>query len=149
MNNSLPANRTRTMIPSMILDEIPNGRYACRDSEDEQYMFIRVSRPERGQYKGCLKVQTQHGEDYKTAFVMRPTGEMYWYNLNAEPALLMAALNPSRCAREYGLAIGRCCSCGKELTDPRSRYYAIGPECEKKDDEYIAWVDEQEGPFEG
>lgn len=147
MNTAPPANRTRTIIPQMILDTIPNGRYACREDENDEYMFIRVSRPNKGQYQGCLKVQTQHGEDYKLALIVDVTGSLYWHNLLAEPALLMAALSPARQAREYALVIGRCCSCGKELTDPRSRWYGIGPECEKNNEEYMEWVTEQEGPY--
>jgi len=149
MNTELPANRTRTMIPAMILDTIPSARFACRDSDDEDYVFIRVTRPTYGRFKDCLKVQTQHGEEYRIAFIVYPDGQMYWFNLLAEPALLMAALNPVKYQREYANVIGRCCSCGKELTDPRSRYYGIGPECEKKDDEYVATIDETEGPYEG
>lgn len=39
------------------------------------------------------------------------------------------ATNPSEAARDYGKRTGRCCCCGRELTDPVSIDAGIGPIC--------------------
>lgn len=148
MNSSTPAlNRRETRIPVMLLDTVPEGRYAVRQDETKNHVFLRVSRPTKGKFKDCLKVMTQHSETYVVAFVIYPNETMYWFDMTIEDGLLSVVLNPQKWAREYGLVVGRCCSCGKELTDPRSRYYSIGPECEKSHEDIIEWVDEQEGPY--
>lgn len=43
--------------------------------------------------------------------------------------LLEIAANPSEQARDYGKRTGKCCCCGRELTDPASIAAGIGPVC--------------------
>jgi hypothetical protein len=37
--------------------------------------------------------------------------------------------DPDDAAARFGALTSRCCCCGRVLTDPTSRVYAIGPEC--------------------
>jgi hypothetical protein len=56
-------------------------------------------------------------------------------------------VDPNGCALSYAEVLGHCCKCGKELTDPRSRWYGIGPDCEKRNANHIRLVDESKGVF--
>lgn len=140
-------NRQTTMIPMDMLLNVPAGRYAVRPDSNSKHRFFRISRPKTGNMKGSFKVQTQHGEDYKLAMVIWPSGSLTWYNMSIEDDLALVVVNTNGAAIEYGQVIGRCCRCGKELTDDRSRYFGIGPECEKVWPQIIDIVTDTKGAY--
>lgn len=140
-------NRQTTKIPMAMLLNISDGYYAVEASDNEPHTFIRVSHPVRGQFKGCLKIQTQHGEQLFPALTIFPSGNMIWHNMSIEEALLIVVVSPVACAIEYGKIIGRCCRCNKELTDQRSRWYSIGPECEKHWPQVLDTIADTKGPY--
>lgn len=129
----------KSKVPMMLLDGVPEGRYAVRVEEGSPWTFLRLSRPNRGRYKGTTKVQTQHGPNYDLAWVAWPSGRISVYKYTVEEAILLTIANYREAARQYGRELGRCSRCGLELTDERSRHYSIGPECEK----YWPWMIEQ------
>ena len=144
-----PDPRTVTKIPVILLDTVPSGRYAVQPDSNPPHTFIRVSRPTKGKFKDAFKVQTQHSDMYKPAFTRWPSGSMWWDNKSVEDALLQVIVDPMRAALEYSKEIGRCTNCGKRLTDPRSRWYGIGPECEKYRQDIMDYMHEQKGAYVG
>lgn len=144
-------NRGVSSIPIDMLKSVPDGYYAVRPDSITPYTFFRVSRPKSGRYAGTVKVQTQHGEDYKLAFVIwNPQADqprITVYNTTIEDKLLLLVVDPNGAHIAYGQEIGRCCICGKELTDERSRYFGIGPDCETRHGYIVDQVIDQKGPF--
>jgi hypothetical protein len=132
-------------IPRAMVDLVENGYYAVRKDKDSDWVFLRVSRPDFGQYKDCVKVQTQHGETLKLVFLVYPGSRGYSVmNGQVKDLVITLVVNPKMAAVQYGREVGQCCRCGKPLTDKRSRHYGIGPECEKYWPEIIELVDEQD-----
>jgi hypothetical protein len=128
-----------------MVDLVENGYYAVRRDENSDWVFLRVSRPDSGQYKDHIKIQSQHGETLKLVCLVLP-GDKGYSALNGQVRDLVVTLvvNPKMAAVQYGREVGQCCRCGKPLTDNRSRRYGIGPECEKYWPEIIELVDEEE-----
>ena len=142
-------NRQTTVIPMEFLTKIDSGYYAARQDSNFPYSFFRISRPKSGKFKDVLKIQTQHGPDYKLMMVVYPSGQVRVYNKVPEQDLLLVAVDPKGAAIQYAEEIGRCMRCNTELTDERSRWYGIGPECEKYWEWAIPQVEERKGPFPG
>lgn len=143
-------NRTKTSIPMEFLTSVPDGYYASRPDSDHEYTFFRVSHPKSGQYKDTMKIQTQHGPDLDLFMVIWPSGALTVYDKRWEDDFLLVTVDQKGCAIAYAEKIGRCCLCGTELTDARSRWYGIGPDCEKKKfraADIIRIVEETKGPF--
>jgi hypothetical protein len=46
-----------------------------------------------------------------------------------ERRIVEAASDPEKAATAYGQRTGRCCICGRELTDPESIERSVGPDC--------------------
>lgn len=138
-------------LPQALVEAIRDGRYAVDIGNDRQrVIFLRVSRPNTGRLRGCLKIQTQHSDAYKEAVIKYPSGQ--WrvhtnYLTEVERALTTVAVNPLDAAILYAKEKGVCARCGKELTDERSRYYHIGPECEKHWPDMITKINSEKGPF--
>ena len=127
-------NRIKTKIPLSFLQDLRDGYYAARPDDTKPYTFFRVSRPKSGQYKGSVKIQTQHGPDLNLAMVIwsfEGDGRLTIYNKAVEDDLLLVVVDQRGCAMAYAEKLGKCCRCNTELTDDRSRWYGIGPECEK------------------
>jgi hypothetical protein len=146
-----PQVKPKTIVPIALLEQVRDGRYAVRPDANADWMFFRVSRPKYGKMKGCLKVQTQHGEELYERMTVYPSGQVWvapsgykWTANEVDNRLLLVVVDQRQAAIDYGREIGRCCRCGKELTDERSRHYGIGPECEKVWPEIIRLVDEQD-----
>lgn len=140
-----------TIVPIALLEQVRDGRYAVRPDAEAEWCFFRVSRPKNGRLKGCLKVQTQHGEELYDRLTVYPSGHVWigpsgykWTRNDVDNRLLLVVVDQNQAAIDYGREIGRCCRCGKELTDERSRHYGIGPECEKVWPHIIDLVDEQD-----
>lgn len=133
--------------PIEMIKSMRDGRYAVRPDSSTPYTFVRVSRPKSGRMKGALKIQTQHSEAYKDCIVIWPSGRVSVYDRRVDSSLLLIVVDPVTATRAYGQELGRCCRCGRELTDERSRYYGIGPECEEHWPEIINTVDEERGAY--
>ena len=133
-----------------MLESTKSGRYAVRLADDQPYKFFRLSRPTVGKYKDALKIQSQHSEEYKPVAVIWPNGKVTLYNGTQETIIHLRLLvcDPTTATIAYGTEMRRCGICGKELTDPRSRFYGIGPECEKHFPEVIAMVQSMKGAFD-
>jgi len=118
-----------------LLINLDNGRYAATLDTDENLVFLRVSRPKKGRLEGAIKIQTQHGDELKDCFTVRPPAGWSVYQHHRIHHLIqilgIVLVDPLRAGLTYGRKIERCCRCGIHLTDPRSRHYGIGPECEK------------------
>lgn len=140
-------NRTTTKIPMEMLLKIEPGFYAVREDESVPFRFYRISRPKSGKFRGAFKVQSQHSEKYNLVLSVWPSGNLTWYNLLAENDLFIVAVNQKACALAYGQEIGRCCRCNKALTDERSRWYGIGPECEQVWPHILDMVADQKGAY--
>lgn len=99
--------------------EIPQGRYALRDAEDEgKVRFYYVKRYE----SGAVLVYAQAGDDdHRLA-------------KSAMRAVLqgIADAGITESLALYGQEIGVCGVCGRTLTDDESRARGIGPTCASK-----------------
>ena len=136
-----------TIVPIPLLQAVRPGRYAFRPDSNTKWTFVRVSVPKNGRLKDCLKVQTQHGDDLTDRMTVYPSGHVWLDGSNRfiESVLLGIIVDQTQAAIDYGREIGRCCRCGKALTDERSRHYGTGPECEKVWSHVINAVDEASG----
>lgn len=127
-------------------------------SDADDLVFLRVSliKPyksgKRRAYQGCVKIQTQHSDDLIDRFVIDPNGK-YRSESTTMGADTMAGIlasvvvDPRGAAARYGRAKEQCCVCGKTLTDERSRWYGIGPDCETRWPEIIVESDDDRGAF--
>lgn len=138
-----PARKEATDKQKMIAELIkgvPDGRFAVRLDESDPWKFVRISRPKdtaRTQYRGAIKVQTQHGPNLsEPKFVVWPSGQISSYEYTIEDTLLLLVADYRGAARAYARVLGRCCRCATELTDSKSRHYGIGPECVQ----YWPWI---------
>lgn len=134
--------------PRAMVRNTRDGRYAVRHDENEQYRFVRIFRPKTGKKKDCLVLQTQHSDFYKDCVIVWPNGRVSVLDKRIDPLLLLVVVDPVTAARRYGQELGRCCSCGRELTDGRSIWFGIGPECEKSYPEIIDAVIDEKGDYE-
>jgi hypothetical protein len=121
-----------------MLASIEDGYYAVRKEEGDTVTFLRLSTPKTGKFANTRKIQTVHGSGYADSgrlemyAVLWPSGKWSFYrnDLVVERLLLLVA-DPQGNAMRYAQLIERCQRCNALLTDERSRYYGIGPECEK------------------
>ena len=145
-------NEWQLTTPREMVENMREGRYAVEitlPGKPTDWVFLRVSRPTRGKKAGSLVLQTQHSDYYKPYLTIYPSGSL-WFAQTGEKldlALMMVAADPVTSAINYGRELGCCSRCGRELTDERSRWYSIGPECEKYWPEIITYVNETKGVF--
>ena len=125
---------------SIIEDEdlLPSGYYALRRGDTAVIDFIRVSRPTKGRFKDSFKVQTQHSDMLRPAlehfqYLARPYNRLRVavFHSGIEDKLWQVIQERQDCQLLYAREKKRCFSCGKKLTDARSRWYGFGKECEK------------------
>lgn len=140
-------NRSKTKVPIPFLMAVGDGRYAVRPDSNTPYTFFRFSRPKTGRFAGTLKIQTQHSEKYELCMAVWPNGTVSVYDFRYEDDLLLVCVDPNGAGIAYGQEIGACMICGKDLTDERSRYFGIGPDCETRHRHIIDLVESQKGPF--
>jgi hypothetical protein len=136
--------------PRAMVEAMRDGRYAV--PWNSEMTFLRVSHPTTGKKKGCFVIQTQHSDWFEPVMVFYPTTGKVWFAKQGDridAALLGAAIDPVACALRYGQELGLCSRCGRELTDGRSRWYGIGPECEKHWPDLMNYVTETKGPWAG
>jgi hypothetical protein len=131
-----------------LLLNIKDGYYAARTDEESPVIFFKVTRPNSGNYKGAFKVMTQHSEQWKVAYVYWPSNRETVVRSDIKELLLLVMANMPKAAAFYAFEKNRCQICGKELTDDRSRYYGIGPDCETRHPVIIEDIDYRFGPWE-
>lgn len=96
---------------------VPAGRYAVR-LDGEELAFFRVDTPTKGRWEGYTFVKQQAGSDYYPVRGPR-----------AAAVLASVAQDPRAASLRYGVELGSCGVCGRELTDAESRAAGIGPVC--------------------
>lgn len=139
--------------PEQMVRSIRDGYYAVapsgNDAVTSDHVFLRISHPKTGKRKGAMVVQTQHSDDYRPFITFWPSGKVYvaQRGTHLDNALMMVAADPFTCAQRYSKIFEVCSRCHKQLTDKRSRWYGIGPECEKHWPEIINEVNETRGVF--
>jgi hypothetical protein len=126
-----------------MLDRIPEAYYRLK-LEDGIPHTLRVSRPKKGKYRGAMKVQVV-GADERLwpGLVVWPSGRVSVYegSFDIEQLVLDLLSHNREAARSYAKWTVRCARCRTVLTDPRSKHYGIGPECEKHWPEYVTEID--------
>lgn len=136
-------NETGVFIP--LLEKVPSGYFAWQPDADTPLTFIRISRPNRGNFRGCLKVQSQHGPNLRLDWLLKPNGVVTVWRREIDNVLNGLIVDYRHAAKVYALEKGCCCRCNTDLTDERSRHYGIGPECEKHWEWMIVERDEELG----
>lgn len=137
-----------------LMELVNDGYYATRLEDGAAITFMRVSKPNRGKYKDTTKIQTVHGSGMggvrleEAAVQWRP-GRWSIRKPFIIDELLILCADTFSAAMLYSEHIGRCCRCNAELTDDRSRWYGIGPECEKYWGWVIDLVHEKKGAWRG
>lgn len=100
------------------LPEVPAGRYAV-EGDDGLLKFYKVRKPDKGKWAGWTFLDAQASD--------------YYYPIKGvqtvRAILGKIAKDPRAAATLYGQEIGRCCICGRTLTNDVSRNYGIGPIC--------------------
>lgn len=146
-------NRVTTIVPLDMLLKLRDGYYAAQQDETYPHSFFYVKRPtsKTSNYKNALVIKTQHGDDLKLMMVVydwaSENPRLYVHNKVPENDLLLVVVDPNQAGMEYADKIGHCMICNKDLTDPRSRWYGIGPDCEKRYGEIIDIVNDRKGVF--
>lgn len=149
----VPAQPTRrntleSTVFTAMLDMVPDGRYAWQPSEEVPLTFIRLKRYDakaRNRFAGATVVQTQHSETLKLAWVWWPSGKISVHNSRICDVINGVIVDYKRCRKRYSAELNQCGICGKTLTDERSRWYGIGPDCETRHEDVIWEVDEENG----
>lgn len=136
-------SKLETMMP--LFDAIPDGYYGIDLGDGSSIKYLRIDKVTHGTKKGARKVQTIHGDALDDAWIKWPSGRVTVYKSGVEDLILAAMTDHMGAMRRYARTIGRCCRCGKRLTDERSRHYGIGPECEKYMPSIITAVDLENG----
>lgn len=145
-------NEWQTTVPRAMVEAMRDGRYAAAPFGGDDFashVFFRVWRPTSGKRKGCLLIKTQHSDAYRDFITIYPSGSV-WFAQRGQKldmALLMVCADPFTSAMKYARLHKVCSRCGKKLTDNRSRWYGIGPECEGYWPEIINMVNETKGVF--
>lgn len=133
-----------------LLPAVPDAYY-CVDTVDFGTVFMRVSRPKKNRLAGSIKVQTQHSDILSDFAILWPSGSLSEraQSKKIEQCLLALVSDHQSACLRYAAKINKCCCCNKALTDERSRWYGIGPDCEQKS--FMAWVvdrvEDLKGPF--
>lgn len=119
-------------IPRFFIDAVKDGYYAVRPTPTAEWVFFRISRPEDGKLKGCVKIQTQHGDTLKDAFYLQPDGVFVVKNGDIKNLIITLVTKATVAAADYGKHSGNCCRCGKTLTREPWVSYGIGSECDQQ-----------------
>jgi hypothetical protein len=146
-----PERDSRTKMIVGLIDSVPSGYFAVQEADGRPVTFMRISRPKHGNFKDAIKVQTQHGPEFKDAWAYWPATDKLMHIRgpwgDVSPQLLMLIADWQGSTMRYSRLIGKCGRCNLALTDDRSRYYGIGPDCEQVWPWFIDEVDEIKGPY--
>lgn len=95
------------------------------------------------------------GDKWKNVLRVRETGVLGIYDFwqvgasdlmrEAYESIEFLFPHQMQCRSEYATETNRCTECDRELRNPRSVWYTIGPDCEKKRPEIIAQIDALHG----
>lgn len=107
------------------LPEVPAGRYAV-EGDDDVLKFYRVRKVDKGKWAGWSFLDVQASSDFYPIRGLKAV----------RPIMEKIAEDPRAAAQKYGQEIGRCCICGRTLTNAISRRYGIGPVCAGRTDWY-------------
>jgi len=128
------------------------GYFAVREEESKPWTFFMVTKPKSGKFEGTIKVQRQIGSYMggrtDLVYVAWPSGKVSTYKAGFRELVMIAIAGQTKAMRDYAEQSQRCCRCNAELTDARSLYYGIGPECEKSNRGLIEDINLEKGPFE-
>ena len=103
---------------------IPNGRYAI-DIEGK-LRFFRVNSPESGKWSGFTFVNEIIGGGFAEDRGFSIKGGF------KATVISIIGDDPKSAMARYGLNMGRCGVCNRDLTDEESRLLGIGPVCRNK-----------------
>ncbi|QFG08568.1 hypothetical protein PBI_ASERPROCKY_82 [Gordonia phage ASerpRocky] len=143
-------------LPLMMVSQITDGRYAVTADDNTETIFLRKtshkSNAKNTRMAGATVLQHRIAEDWNSHTVYWPSGQVSQYSNSYKGTILPEAwaqvfVDPQGAAHRFAEREHRCCSCGTNLTDARSRHYGIGPECEKARPDVIGWVNSNKGPF--
>lgn len=113
-----PVETERPTAPRDNFTDVPDGYYAIT-REDKPLLFVRVTTWDSGQ----RKVQIQASDDLHRTFP--GTAQTILESIRTQ--------GPQKAGILYGQEIGKCCACGRTLTDETSRSLGIGPDCRTKE----------------
>lgn len=142
-------------LPLMMVSKITDGRYAITADDNTETLFLRkyTHKPDAvNRLAGCTVLQHRIAEDWNNHTIYWPSGGTTTISSRYKGTVLPEAwaqvfIDPQGAAHRFSEREHRCCSCGTNLTDARSRHFGIGPECEKSRPDVIGWVTETIGPF--
>lgn len=135
---------TKTDMILALLSDVPTGYFAVQRSEGERIHFLRIKRPVHGRLRDTTTIQSQHGPSLENRWVHWPSGKVsnYGYPYGSLEDVILGLIADWRGAtKRYAEKMKKCGRCNTSLTDPRSRFYLIGPECETKHG-WSWWIDE-------
>lgn len=107
---------------------IPQGTYLVDDVE------VKINKPTHGNWNGFTFANDP--DDRSKRYAMQSgdhtSARLSGNQLQTHTLLSKLASDPKAYAVAYGRKTGRCCNCGRELTDPESIRAGIGPICASK-----------------
>lgn len=132
-----------------MIRQLPSGYYAWQPDDTTPLTFVRVRTQKTGPLSGSVLIHTQHGPTFLREIILYPSGQHTILHQShqemLENVLLGIVVDKFNSARRYAQEKGRCCRCHLELTDPRSRWFGIGPVCEPKWAWYVEGVELEKG----
>lgn len=119
-------------IPRSFVDDLKDGYYAIRakSDADSDFVFLRVSRPETGEFAGCVKVQLQSGSTLRLVLVLHRNDVFEVLNGDIKQIFIRLLAGRVRAMVDYGRKANHCCKCGKPLTREPWVSIGIGSECD-------------------
>lgn len=138
----------------MLKGMLPVGYFAGQLDSSSRTIFFRVKTTAKNSRRyppDSYLVQQAHGNalglSYTPVCAVWPNGTFKVYDKSLEPELMTVMADHHSAARMFGQLLGHCARCNAELTDERSRYYGIGPECEQHWPWFIPEVEEEKGAY--
>lgn len=139
------ASTSKSEMVKGLITMVPDGYFAVREQEGAPITFLRVARPKGGNFKGALKISSQHGPNLEVRWALWPSNRVSvyrWMGHDIEDYLLLLIADWKGATMLYAEKAKKCGRCNTKLTDPRSRFYGIGPDCEQH---WPWWLDEIAG----
>jgi hypothetical protein len=138
-----------TSITGLDISDLPDGRYAAPNPTGKQsLLYLQIKRVRRAHFRdrryrygkittgsevvqaGTIEVREWTSDQKELVGEQRP-GDVYRGKFEKE--LTLIGIAPAEWAKVFGVTVGRCCICGKTLTDDLSKEIGMGFECEKKE----------------